>query len=239
MELILAEKLFNLELSVYPKLVEVEEDLKKMAEIFDFYSSFKNKNKQWSKVLWQKLDYQKLEEGRKTFHSGIKKLNQKYGALVVFQKVRDVVENFNKILPLIEKLKNNTYFKQQHWKKLIGETGIVLDNVDFSQITLQEVFNMNLQNYPDKVDEIVNMAMHESNNEGEINKIEQFWKNANLEVIDYKKGNEKSGVVIKLSEDIKTALDDHLTTLQNIESSKYVTTLKPLIQEWMKILIQI
>lgn len=55
--------------------------------------------------------------------------------------------------------------------------------------------------------------MHESNNEAEINKIEKFWKNAQMDVVEYKKGNEKRGVLVKFNEDIKLALDDHITTL--------------------------
>ena len=57
--------------------------------------------------------------------------------------------------------------------------------------------------------------------EDEINKIDQYWKQCGFEFADYKKGNEKRGILIKVYDDIKQSMDDHLTNLQNIEGSRY------------------
>ncbi len=38
----MSEKLFNLEISIFPKLVEIEEDVKKLTELYQFYFEFDN-----------------------------------------------------------------------------------------------------------------------------------------------------------------------------------------------------
>lgn len=56
---------------------------------------------------------------------------------------------------------------------------------------------MNLQRFPEKVNEICTEANQEHKNEEEISKIEQVWKSASFDVVKYKKGNEDRGFVLK------------------------------------------
>lgn len=231
-ELVLAEKLFNLEVSSFPELVYIEEDLKKLEKLFEFYKDMRDTLADWSKMPWSKQDYTSLETGKKTFSQSLKKLSHQFAEHIVFQKIKTKVEEFNNSLPLIEKLKNNNYFKDSHWERLMRETGVNMEGINLKSITLQQVFDMRLQDFPDKVDEVVTAAANEMKNEEEINKIEVFWKSACFDYTDYKKGNEKRGVVIKVYEDIKSALDDHLTNLQNIEGSRYAGALKKVIRQW-------
>jgi len=231
-ELVLAEKLFNLEVSSFPELVYIEEDMKKLEKLFDFYKDIKDKYDEWAKMPWSKLDYSSLENGKKHFNSQLKKLKGKYSEFIVFEKINTRIQEFNESLPIIEKLKNNNYFKEQHWERLMRETGISMEGVNLKSITLEQVFKMNLQEYSEKVDEIVNSALNEMKNEEEINKIDTYWKSCSFEFTDYKKGNEKRGVLIKVYDDVKQTLDDHLTSLQNIEGSKFAGALKKVIRQW-------
>lgn len=56
-ELVISEKLFNLEISAFPKLVEMEEDLKKLNDVYSFYKDFATFMDKSSKTLWSKIDY--------------------------------------------------------------------------------------------------------------------------------------------------------------------------------------
>lgn len=102
--------------------------------------------------------------------------------------------------------------------------------VNIKTITLEQVFNMELQNYPDKVDEICNEAYNEDQNEKEIVKIEQAWKGKQFEIFKHSKGE---GVyLIKVTEDIKTDLDDHLLNLQQVSSSRFIKSLIGRVKTW-------
>ena len=106
-------------------------------------------------------------------------------------------------------------------------------------ITLEQVFALNLQKYSSKVDEVVNMASQEAQNQVQIREIEVFWKNACFEDRKYKKGEELRGTVIKVDEEIYNKLNEHLVNLQNMESSKYAFNLRGVIKEWVNNLIRI
>lgn len=89
-------------------------------------------------------------------------------------------------------------------------------------ITLEQVFALQLQNFPEKVDDIVTEAMNEAQNEEELNKIESKWKTEAFEIVKYKKGAEERGFVLKNTEDVKLLLEDQLLNLQAVASSRYV-----------------
>ena len=70
------------------------------------------------------------------------------------------------------------------------------------------MFALNLQRFPEKVNEICTEANQEHKNEDEISKIEQVWKTASFDVIKYKKGSEDRGFVLKATDEIKLLLED-------------------------------
>lgn len=63
----MSEKLFNLDISSFPTLVEIEDDIRKIRPVYDFYYSMLNQIEEWSQILWLKLDYSILEQGKKKF----------------------------------------------------------------------------------------------------------------------------------------------------------------------------
>ena len=73
---------------------------------------------------------------------------------------------------------------------------------------------------------MVAAAQTESNNEEQVRQIEIFWKNAEFEVIDFKKGGENKGKVVKVPEELFLTLNDHLVNLQNIQGSKFARRLQ-------------
>ena len=74
---VLAEKLFNLEISKYPELIEMEESNKKYDEIYTIYDEYNNKIKEFSLMSWSKLDASLLlQEAEKNFRIVNKLLNK-------------------------------------------------------------------------------------------------------------------------------------------------------------------
>ena len=65
---VLAEKLFNLEISKYPELIEMEESNKKYDVIYSVYDEYNKKIKEFSLMSWSKLDASLLsQEAEKNF----------------------------------------------------------------------------------------------------------------------------------------------------------------------------
>lgn len=229
-ELVISQKLFNLEISNFPQLIAIETDIQSIQPLYNYFQQVMTQLKEWSKMNWSKLDYSVLENGKKKFNNELKRLNgiQDY----IFAKLKSKIEEFTKTLPLIEKLKSNANFKESHWERLIKDVGLNPALFDIKAMSLQQIFDLKLHNFPDKVDEIVTMVAQESNNEAHIKQIEMYWKSMAFEVNEYKKNNEKKGMVVKIQEDIMFTLNDHLVNLQNMEGSKYALSLRGIIKEW-------
>lgn len=155
-ELVLAEKLFNLPISTFKELVAIEEDNKALSALYDLYREFKQRVKDWSTMLWGKLDAETLRIGADDFDKKRKKLSRTYEENKVFKKIAERITKFKDSIPLIQQLKSGS-ITDRHWAKLMKETGVQLEG-NIKTLTLEQVFALNLQDYPEKVSEIVNEA---------------------------------------------------------------------------------
>jgi len=70
----LAEKLFNLPISTFKELVDIESENKRLSVLYDIYREFKTKEEDWSNILWAKLDAEALRVGSEEFDKKRKKL---------------------------------------------------------------------------------------------------------------------------------------------------------------------
>jgi hypothetical protein len=68
---------------------------------------------------------------------------------------------------------------------------------------LSKVFELELQNCEDKVNEIVIEAKAEDQNEQNIQMIDDTWRKQNFVIIEYKKGGELKGYALTSPEDIR------------------------------------
>ena len=236
-DLVLAERLFELPISQFDELVAIEKENKRLDNLYKIYKDFKSHVEEWSSMPWSKLDADQLTAGADKFDKIRKRLQNDYADHPVFQKLATRILEFKESVPLIQKLRAGSV-SGVHWEKLMRETGIKLE-VNFKTMTLNQVFALNLQNFPEKVDEIVTEANNESKNEQEVSKIEFFWKTANFSVVSHRKGNEERGWLLKSPEEIKLTLEDHLTNIQQVASSRFVSAIIGRVREWEKTLNRI
>ena len=110
--------------------------------------------------------------------------------------------------------------------------------LNVKSLTLEHVFKLNLQNFPDMVTEICTEASNESKNEIEISNIEQVWKSTNFDLASAIKGGEET-FILKANEEVKMLLEDQLTNLQQVASSKYVAAFLKRVRHWEQALNRI
>lgn len=166
----MAEKLFNLEISTFKELVAIDEENKKLGNIYETYKEFKQELREWSTMFWAKLESETVRAGAEKYDKQRKKLARQYEDNMVFKKLATKIIEFKESIPLIMQLKSGS-ITTRHWDKLMAETGTKLDG-NVKTLTLEQVFALNLQNYPEKVAEIVNEANQEHKNEEELQKID-------------------------------------------------------------------
>jgi dynein heavy chain len=157
-------------------------------------------------MSWSKLDVSQLEQSAQKFIVTVRKLTSKfpgvYDHMHPFTKLKEVIEGFQNSLPLIVQLKNPA-IQERHWKRIMEETGKDLGEINLKTLTLSKVFELELQNFEEKVMDICIEAKEEAKNEENINKIDQAWKTTNFEIVVYKKGTEVKGFAMKAPDEIR------------------------------------
>nr|KAJ3423035.1 Dynein heavy chain 10, axonemal [Polyrhizophydium stewartii] len=235
--LVRAEKLFNLTITSYPELFELENQLKELDLIYVLYSDVKEAINTWSKTLWSNLDIGVLNRGIETFTTRLKKLPKELKQLPPYNVVAEKIVTFKDSIPLFSDLKNEA-LRERHWKKLMEITGKVFD-MNPETFTLENLFAMNLHEHAEAIGEIVGGAMKELSIENAIKEVETTWRNLKFTVVKYMKGTEDRGYILGAIDEITTTLDDNAMSLQSMGASRFVTAFLPAVQQWEKILSHI
>ena len=232
-ELINAENLFGLEMTGYPVLVELSEELAKLSHIYGLYERFEQFRQSMSETLWGELNIESLKEGVDDAEKRLRKLPKELKELSKFKAVELVISNFKESLPIIVSLKNDA-MKDRHWGKLTEMTGVPLGDV--KTITLGKVFAMELQQYGEDVEEIVVEAINELKIENEIRAIESTWASTQLDVRVYSKDGQARGHILGAADEIRLQLEDHLLNLQTMSGSRFVGIFATKVRTWEKTL---
>jgi dynein heavy chain len=222
-ELVLAEKLFNLSITSYPELVEIENEIKGFAQIFQLYADFQEAQAKWANTLWAELDVSVLTAGVDAFLQRLKKLPKELQQTFPYKTLFEKINSFKDSIPLFADLKNEA-LRPRHWKTLMDVTGKSFQT-NSKTFTLEAVFGMELHKYSDKIAEITSGAVKELSIEQGIQTIADTWKNLRFEVVKYLKGTEDRGFILKGIDDVQTLLDDNSMSLQAMSISRYMCPL--------------
>ena len=218
-ELVLAEQLLGLPISTFEELSDMENTNRRLKVLYNIYSDLQSRVEEWSSKNWQEIKITEIEAESEAYYKKTKKLESEYKGDKTYEKLETEVSGFRQSVPLIKKMKNE-YIKQRHWDKLLKSIGFT-EKVNINNITLQQVFDMQLQNYEEKVDEIVTEARNEQAHENTLQEIERTWKTTNFPMSRYKRGVEDKGFVILNCDEIKETIEDQLTDLSKLTNSRF------------------
>jgi dynein heavy chain len=100
-QLVLAQKLFDLPITSYPELLEVETELRNLAQIYELHTDFNSAVKASSSMLWAELDITRLVNSTEEFSGRLKKIKHLKG-LPTYGLVEARLKEFQDSLPLIQ-----------------------------------------------------------------------------------------------------------------------------------------
>jgi dynein heavy chain len=231
-ELSNAENLFNLPVTIYPKLTELEEEIEKLSSIYRLYSEFKEFEEAQATTLWAELNVETLQEGITDLEKRCKKFNKELKERATFKKVEGVVLDFKESIPLIVNLKNDS-MKPRHWETIMEFTGAKFE-MNPKTLSLDNIFAMELNKFQSQVEEAVNEAVQENKIEIAIKEIETHWVKTNLELAKYTKDGSDRGFILRSADDIKLELEDHMLNLQTMSGSRFVLIFADKVKLWEK-----
>ena len=93
-ELVLAQQLFNLDLTSYPELAYLDGELNELSLLYDFYSEMTASIAEWSSTLWVDLDSQVLLDGAELYTQKKMKLPKDLRGRPPYAKLEEAVDAF-------------------------------------------------------------------------------------------------------------------------------------------------
>ncbi|XP_043835576.1 dynein axonemal heavy chain 10 [Dromiciops gliroides] len=232
-ELANAEKLFDLPITMYPELLQVQREIAGLRQIYDIYHAQKAAKEEWSQTLWVNLNVQFLQEGIENYLRALRKLPRQVRSLTVAFYLETRMKAFKDSIPLLLDLKNEA-LRERHWKELMEKTGIFFEMTD--TFTLENMFAMELHKHTDVIQEIVVAAVKEITIEKGVKDILDTWENMKFSVIKYFKGTQERGYILGAVDDIIQCLDDNTVNLQSISGSRFVGPFLSTVHKWEKTL---
>ncbi|XP_052412947.1 dynein axonemal heavy chain 10 [Carassius gibelio] len=227
-----AEKLFNLPITMYPELLNVQKEMKGLRQIYEIYKSQKEAKAEWSQTLWVNLDIKLLQEGIEGLIKSLRKLPKDVRALPVSFFLEGRMKEFKESIPLLLDLKNEA-LRARHWKDLMERTGTSFE-MNPNTFTLENMFSMELHKYGNVISEIVTSAVKELGIEKGVKEVEATWETMKFSVQRFLKGTQEHGFILGAVDDILQRLDDDAMNLQSMAGSHYVGPFLATVQQWEK-----
>eukprot|EP00736_Rhodelphis_marinus_P009344 Rmarinus@m.3249 len=229
-QLVLAEKLFDLPITSYPELVDVEQELKGVAKVYQLYTDQKDAINGWAATLFSELDVTVLNKGVDQFATRLKKLPKPLRQLPPYKQVDHMLQGFKNSIPLLEDLKSEA-LRERHWKKLMEVTGKTFD-MNPKTFTLEKLFAMNLSEFTETIKGIVSGAAKELQVEKGLQLIADAWRTAKFPMQKYMKGTEERGYILKAIDEIQLLLEDNGMNLQSMGASRFSSAFTDDIRLW-------
>ena len=231
-EIVNAQKLFNLELSSYPALVQMKSEIAQLDILYGFFEELSEFETKMSSMLWTELDVEALLKGAEGIEKKVRRCNKELRKISVFDAVEECVVRFKNSIPLLQMLKNDS-MKPRHWETLSKVTGVKFE-MDPKTFTLGALFEMKLSRFESEISEIVNEAMQETKIEKSLKDIEEKWRSTDFALAKYKKGSVDKGYVLRAAEEIKLELEDNMLNLQTMSASRFVVSFTDVVRDWEK-----
>ncbi|XP_056113379.1 dynein axonemal heavy chain 10 [Rhinichthys klamathensis goyatoka] len=231
-ELAKAEKLFNLPITMYPELLNVQKEMRGLRQIYEIYKSQKVAKTEWSQTLWVNLDIKVLQDGIEGLIKSLRKLPKDVRALPVSFFLEGRMKEFKESLPLLLDLKNKA-LRDRHWKGLMEKTGSSFE-MNPNTFTLENMFSMELHKYGAVISDIVTSAVKELGIETGVKEVEETWGNMKFNVQRFLKGTQEHGFILGAVDEILQHLDDDAMNLQSMAGSHFVGPFLATVQQWEK-----
>ncbi|XP_076108254.1 dynein axonemal heavy chain 10-like isoform X2 [Mytilus galloprovincialis] len=231
-ELANAEKLFDLAITMYPDLLEVQKQMKGLEMVYGLYEEQMAAREQWAETLWSNLNVQVLQDGIELFLKNIRKMPREVKSSQTARALESKMKEFRDALPLFVDLKHDA-LRERHWKELMEKTGQKFD-INPETFTLANVFSMELHRYQETIGEIVTKASKEMSIEKGVKEVEETWNNMKFHVYSYMKGTSNRGFILGTIDEVLQILDDSAMNLQSMSASRFIGPFLNTVQNWEK-----
>lgn len=178
---------------------------------------------------WQGIDTESMDTEVKNLLKALKDkpVEKKANA---YQGILEEIKKWQIFLPLVTDLADKA-MRDRHWDAIKAKVG-----KDFSideNLVLKDIYELNLGNFKEDVEEITDQAKQEAKMETTLGILDEKWLDVAFEFNPHK----DSGVhMMKLMEEDFDMLEENQVQVQSMFSSRYLATFEDRITYWQKAL---
>ena len=175
------EELFALPITDYPALAETAKQLKLADSLFGLYVDVLATEEEWKTIQWVDVaaNIQDMADKIESYATRCKKLPGKLREYTAFKKLRDLIENFQAVLPLIQEFTKES-IRPRHWDEVIEICQANPEDYDYesTEFKLSQVLDLDLGKYAEDVEEVTDGADKQLKIELGLEEIEERWSTA-------------------------------------------------------------
>lgn len=220
--------LFEVPMLTFKQLLQSRKDTIGLKSVWDFVGLVDSTFKIWRHCLWDEIDCDVMESEAKKLKKEINKLDKSVRGWKVYDSLEGSLKNMLASLAAINELRNPA-IRDRHWKQLMQATGV--NFVKSSSSCLEDLLKLNLHNYEEEVQVIVDRAVKESSMEKTLNELEKTWADMHFEYTEHPR---TKVALLQPSEELIEVLEDNQVQLQNLMSSRFVAFFLSQVSQWQK-----
>lgn len=224
------EKLFGLEITEYPRLLQIGKELDLLQRLYGLYNEVNRTVTGYYEIVWSNVDMDQISEELNEFQNKCKRLPVALRNWNAYTELKKTIDDFNEMVPLLEMMTNKA-MKARHWQRLTDLTNYIFD-VESEEFTLKNMLDAPLLVVKEDVEDICISAVRETDIEAKLKSVANEWSAHELRTTNFKTRGElllKGDVV----SEINTCLEDSLMLLSSLMSNRYNVPFKRQIADWM------
>lgn len=195
------------------RMLIVFEELQDLKGVWSELSKIWNQIDETREKPWLSIQPRKLRLYLDTMLTQLKELPARLRQYSSYEYVKKMLQNYTKVNMLIVELKSDA-LKERHWKLLMKQLKV---NWVLSELTLGQVWDVNLQKNEGIVKDIILVAQGEMALEEFLKQVRESWQNYELDLINY----QSKCRLIRGWDDLFTKVKEHINSVAAMKLSPY------------------
>jgi dynein heavy chain len=227
------ELLFNLPSTDYRHVQKITKNFEPYYQLWSTTSDWVKNVESWRNDSFLELNGDQISTLVGTYHktmakcSKSKAIKENPGLASVANNIRNQIEQFKPLLPLIIALRNPG-MRERHWELLSSKLPFRFQPDESTTLT-KVLEEFKLQNHLEIISKVGESAGKEYQIESALQKMEDSWRGMEFDIQAYKK---TGSYVVRAVDDIISLLDEHIVTTQQMQFSPYKKVFEDRIQRW-------
>lgn len=181
---------------------------------------------------WEKTEPFEMEDEVKKLMKTLKDMKVDKRANAYLGILEDI-KKWLVFLPLIAELRDQA-MRDRHWNAI--RTKVKANFVVDSNLLLSDIYNLNLGDYKEDVEEITDQARQEAKMEKTLAKLNEIWKDIKFEFTQHKQTDVQ---LIRLADENFDILEENTNQASSMQSSRYIATFEAEVERWVRSLANI